>query len=152
MSNFCKPRDFGPPGSFVHGIFLASILEWVAMLSSRGFSWARDQTNISWIAGRFFSTEPQGKPLDLLPSIKLLSFFTWIVEMPQNFLLLFSHSVVSDYLWPHGLQHTRLPCPSSSPGACSKSCPLRSDAIQSSHPLSPSSLPALNRPQHQGLF
>ena len=27
-------------------------------------------------------------------------------------LLLFSHSVVSDSMWPHGLQHTRLPCPS----------------------------------------
>ena len=39
-------------------------------------------------------------------------------------LLLFSHSVVSDSLWPHGLQHTRLPCPSLSPGACSNSCPL----------------------------
>ena len=39
-------------------------------------------------------------------------------------LLLFSHSVMSNSLQPHGLQHTRLPCPSSSPGACSKSCPL----------------------------
>ena len=36
----------------------------------------------------------------------------------------FSHSVVSDSLWPHGLQHTRLPYPSPSPGACSNSCPL----------------------------
>ena len=34
-------------------------------------------------------------------------------------LLLFSHLVVSDSLWPHGLQHTRLPCPSPSPGVCS---------------------------------
>ena len=39
-------------------------------------------------------------------------------------LLLFSHLVVSDSLWPHGLQHARLPCPSPSPGACSNSCPL----------------------------
>ena len=37
--------------------------------------------------------------------------------------LLFSHSVVSDFFWPHGLQHTRLPYPSPSPGACSNSCP-----------------------------
>ena len=35
----------------------------------------------------------------------------------------FSHSVVSDSLWPHGLQHTRLPCPSPTPGAYSNSCP-----------------------------
>ena len=37
--------------------------------------------------------------------------------------LLFSCSVMSDSLWPHRLWHTRLPCPSSSPGACSNSCP-----------------------------
>ena len=36
----------------------------------------------------------------------------------------FSHSVVSDSLWPHGLQHTRLPCSSPTPGAYSDSCPL----------------------------
>ena len=37
--------------------------------------------------------------------------------------MLFSHSVVSDSLRPHGLQGTRLPCPPPSPGACSNSCP-----------------------------
>ena len=40
------------------------------------------------------------------------------------FQLLFSHSVVSNSLWPHGLQHTRIPCPSPFPRACSNSCPL----------------------------
>ena len=35
----------------------------------------------------------------------------------------FSCSVVSESLRPHGLQHTRLPCPSPTPGACSNSCP-----------------------------
>ena len=35
----------------------------------------------------------------------------------------FSHSVVSNSLRPHGLQHTRLPCPSPTPRACSNSCP-----------------------------
>ena len=36
----------------------------------------------------------------------------------------FSRSVMSDCLRPHGLQHSRLPCPSTTPGACSNSCPL----------------------------
>ena len=36
----------------------------------------------------------------------------------------FSCSVMSDSLRPHGMQHTRLPCPSPTPGACSNSCPL----------------------------
>ena len=35
----------------------------------------------------------------------------------------FSHSVTSNSLWPHGLQHTRLSCPSPAPRACSNSCP-----------------------------
>ena len=36
----------------------------------------------------------------------------------------FSHSVMADSLWPQGLQHTRLPCPSTTPRAYSNSCPL----------------------------
>ena len=40
------------------------------------------------------------------------------------YLLLFSHSVMSDFLWPHGLQHTRLPCPSLFPRVCSNLCLL----------------------------
>ena len=37
----------------------------------------------------------------------------------------FSHSVISDSLWPHGLQQARFPCPSPTPRACSNSCPSR---------------------------
>ena len=36
----------------------------------------------------------------------------------------FSHSVTSNSLWPHGLHHVRLPCPSPTPQMCSNSCPL----------------------------
>ena len=39
-------------------------------------------------------------------------------------MLLFSHQIISDSLWPHGLEHARLPCPSLSSGICSDSCPL----------------------------
>ena len=41
-----------------------------------------------------------------------------------SLLLLLSCSVMSDSLWPHGLQHARLPCPSLSPRVCSNPCPL----------------------------
>ena len=44
------------------------------------------------------------------------------LAIPES-LLLFNCLVLSDSLWPHGLQHARLPCPSPSPGACSNSCP-----------------------------
>ena len=43
--------------------------------------------------------------------------------MENIFTYEFSRSVVSDSLQPHGLQHTRLPCPSPTPGACSNSSP-----------------------------
>ena len=54
--------DCSLPGSSIHGIFLARILEWVAIPFSRGSSWPRDQTHVSCITGRFFTTEPPGKP------------------------------------------------------------------------------------------
>ena len=41
-----------------------------------------------------------------------------------NLELQFCHSAVSESLWPHGLHHSRLPCPSPTSGACSNSCPL----------------------------
>ena len=66
-------------------------------------------------------------------------------------LSLFSHSVVSNSVWPHGLQHTRLPRPSPTLRACSNSCPPSCDDIQPSHPLSSPS-PAFNLSQSQGLF
>ena len=49
----------------------------------------------------------------------------WIVALIShaNSLVQFIHSVVSDSLPPHGLQHTRPPCPSPTPGACPNSCP-----------------------------
>ena len=52
--------------------------------------------------------------------------FIWVSQKKhaRASILLFSHSVVSDSLQPHGLQHAWLPCPSPSPGACSNSLPL----------------------------
>ena len=54
----CNPIDCSPPGSSIHGILQARILECVAMSSSRGSSRPRDQTCILWnscIAGGFFT-------------------------------------------------------------------------------------------------
>ena len=46
----CNPMDCSPPGSSVHGILQARVLEWVAISSSRGSSWPRDQTCVSCIS------------------------------------------------------------------------------------------------------
>ena len=58
--------DCSPPGSSVHGIFQVRLLEWVAMLSSRGSFWPRDRTCVSyiyphWQAGSL-PLAPPGKP------------------------------------------------------------------------------------------
>ena len=44
-----------PPGSSIHGIFQARVLEWVSIFFSRGSSWPRHQTQVSCIAGRHFT-------------------------------------------------------------------------------------------------
>ena len=52
----CNPIDCSLPDSSIHGIFQARILEWVASSFSRGSSRSRDQTQVSHIAGRCFTT------------------------------------------------------------------------------------------------
>ena len=47
---FCNPVDCSPPGSSVHGILQARILEWVAMPFSRGSSPPRDQAHVSYVS------------------------------------------------------------------------------------------------------
>ena len=50
-----QPHELSPPGSSVYGILQARIQEWVAIPFSRGSSWSRGLTQVSHIAGRFFT-------------------------------------------------------------------------------------------------
>ena len=59
----CDPMDCSLPGSSVHGILQARVLEWVAMLSSRASSQPRDQTWVSCMAGRFFTNGPSSQSI-----------------------------------------------------------------------------------------
>ena len=62
----CPTLGDAMPGSSVHGILQARILEWVAMPSFRGSSRPRDQTHVSCgscIVGGFFTGEPPRKPI-----------------------------------------------------------------------------------------
>ena len=71
--------DCSPPGSSVHEILQARILAWVAMPFSRGSSWPRDQTCISWsswIAGWFFTTEPLGKPMVYSSLVYIMALYS----------------------------------------------------------------------------
>ena len=59
----CDPMDCSLPGSSVHGIFQARVLEWVAICFSSGSSQPRNQTWVSFIVGRcFYHLSHQGSP------------------------------------------------------------------------------------------
>ena len=70
---FYNPMDCSPPGSSTHGILQAKILKWVAMPSFRGSFWPRDLMSPA-LAGRFFTTEPRGKPLAQIEKFCLIFY------------------------------------------------------------------------------
>ena len=72
--------DYSPPGSSVHGISQARMLEWVAVSYSREFSWPRDWTHISCVAGRFFTNEPPGKPVEFTTTPKSTGSCLWVMS------------------------------------------------------------------------
>ena len=77
-----------------------------------GSSRIGDETlSLALAGGFFYHLRHQGRPMRM--------FFNLMFNSVQ-----FSHSIVSNSLQPHGQQHIRLPCPSSSPRVCSNSCPL----------------------------
>ena len=72
----CDPVDSSPPGSSVHVVLQARILEWVTITFSRGSFYPRDRTWVSCIAGRLFAISPPGKsapPQEALKSSVCLS-------------------------------------------------------------------------------
>ena len=99
------PMDCSLPGSSIHGIFQARVLEWDAI------AFSMSECSVQ-----------------------------------------FSHSVMSNSLRPHELQHARPPCPSELPEFTQTHVHRVSDVIQPSHPLSSPSPPAPNPSQHQSLF
>ena len=68
----CNPIDCSLPGSSIHGIFQARVLEWVAISFSRGCSQPRYQTWVSCIAGKFYTVRVTREVSPL--SILLLEF------------------------------------------------------------------------------
>ena len=72
----CNPKDCSLPGSSVHGIFQARVLEWVAMSFSWGTSQPRGRTRVSHIVGRCFTSEPPGKSNTVFQQHKR-RLYTW---------------------------------------------------------------------------
>ena len=128
----CDPINCSLPGSTVHGILYARLLEWVATPSSRGSSRPRDGTRVC-IADRFF-----------------------IIWATRDALLVLSYSSVAQS-WPTVCD----PVDSGIPGLPVHHQPPEftqthvhwvNDTIQPFHPLSSPSPLAFNLSQHQGLF
>ena len=145
----CDPMNHDTPGSSVHGIFQARMLEWVAMPSSRGPSQPRDQTcifYISCIEARFTRQVAQchlGSPrcINFLMAGQVRSVQFSLVS--RSCPTLCNPMDCSTPSFP--LQHQR-------PELTQTHVHRISDAIQPSHPLLSPSPPAFNLSQHQGLF
>ena len=139
----CDSIDWSLPGSSVHGILQARILEWVAISFFRGCSQLRDRTCISCTDRHILYHWGTGEPC-------------WVCDAPpptpQFSSVQFSCSVVSDSLRPHESQHPGLPVHHQLPEFTQTHVHWVSDAIQPSHPLSSPSPPAPNPSQHQSLF
>ena len=90
---FCDPVEYSPPGSSAHGNSQAAILEWVAISFTRGVfpTLGLNLYLLYWQADSL--------PLSHLRSPSLGFVVIWLLS----------------YLQPHGVQHTRPPCPSPSP-------------------------------------
>ena len=122
----CDAMESSPPDSSVHEILQTRTLEWVSMPSSRGFSQPRywnmfpaapalqvDSLLLSHQGSQKNPTRNDSniREKETQPSVQFSS-------------VQFSHSVMSESLWTHGLQHTRPPCPSPPLRVYSNPCPL----------------------------
>ena len=101
----CDPVDCSLPGSSVHWIFQAIVLEWIAISFSRGSYQHRDRTQVSCIAGRFFTVWATREALS--------KFQFSSVQLS---------SVVSDCLGLHESQDAWPPCPSPTHRVHTNSC------------------------------
>ena len=165
MSDPCNPTYWSLPGSSVHGISSGKntgigchfLLQWT--LQTQGlnlrllhcrlilYCWATELPQESATSHLYTKEVKVGPWTD----IGTLIFTPALITIAKR-RLLFSHSVVSDSLQPHGLQHARLPVQHHLLELTQTHVHRVGDAIQPSHPLLSPSPPALNLSQHQGLF
>ena len=75
----CNPMDYNLPGSSVHGILQARILEWIAVPSSRGSYQPGMELVSPALAGRFFTTSPTWKAYVHIYTLFLYSFLLWFI-------------------------------------------------------------------------
>ena len=133
----CDPKDRSPPGSPVPGILQARTLEWVAISCSNAWKWKVKGKSLShvWLLATPWTAARQeywsGPGMDRF----ILFNISWQGKNVAD-ITTFSHSISTYWVrfssvaqWcltfcnPGARQHSRLPCPSPTPGVCSDSCP-----------------------------
>ena len=85
----CDSMNYSPPGSSVHRLLQARMLEWVAISFFRESSWPRDRTQVSCTAGRFFTWVTRTArefPRLLFWCISELESSIWLCSNPSNYL------------------------------------------------------------------
>ena len=87
---FVNPMDYSPPGSSVHGIFQAAILEWSAISFSRGSSQPRDQAQVSRIVGRRFTVWATREVLSCIFLILVSRLFICNSNLFSRFWIIFT--------------------------------------------------------------
>ena len=104
----CDPMDYSLPGSSVHGILQARILEWVAIPFSRGIPEFRDWSWVSCIAGRFFTIRAtrEAPYLCLCMYVCVSVCGMWVRCVLSHVQLFVTHGPQANSLWP-----TKLFCP-----------------------------------------
>ena len=92
----CDPKDCSPPGSFVHGILQARLLERVAIPFLRGFSWPGTESGSSALQAESLLSESPGKPNMHLSHLSLLLFISHFHPHVQSHFGIFFFLL---YLW-----------------------------------------------------
>ena len=103
----CDPMDCSLPGSSVHGIFQATILEWAAISFSRGSSQPRDQTQVSRSVGRcFYHLSHQGsqKKKNYTFSNFKLFMLLFLIELSSRHLIKY-HTLLMPLLYYRYVSH-----------------------------------------------
>ena len=127
----CNPMDCSPPGSWIHGVFQARVLEWGAISFSNAWKWKVKVKSLSrvrllatpWTIVHQASESMGFSRQEYWIGVPLASPI-WIISSVQFSSVQFSHSVMSNSLRPHESQHARPLCPSPTPGVHSDSRPL----------------------------
>ena len=122
------------------------------MMKENFLSFLSESMNICCIIFKY-DINSRFSQMPLIRLTKFLFLSNWSMIIIFNISSVqFSHSVMSDSLQPHELQHVRPPCPSPTPEFTQTHVHWVGDTIQPSHPLSSPFPPAPNPSQHQSLF